>query len=218
MVATHYQRLGVEPSASTDEIRAAYRLLARRLHPDRLGDTTGPERDHAERRMREINESWEVLRDAGRRRRYDEGRLEGPRRAAASATAASARTGRSVTPADDDDLVDVLPEMGRFGAGAMRHGPWLVLVLVLGLIFVATAYAGGGDDPPAPRRAGSDLVAGSCVDTGAGTEVEVVPCTGPHEYVVVGVAATADSCPTGSEARRFSNASLWDCLSPADGS
>lgn len=212
MVATHYQRLGVEPSASTEEIRAAYRQLARRLHPDRLGDTTGPERVHAERRMREINESWEVLRDAGRRRRYDEGRLQGPRRPAA-ATPAPAGPGRAVAPVDDDDLVDVLPEMGRLGAGAMRHGPWLVLVLVLGLIFVGTAYAGGGSDEPAPpQRAGADVVPGSCIDTGPGTVVDVVPCSGPHELEVVGVAATAEGCPPDSEPRRFSNAGAWDCV------
>lgn len=212
MVATHYQRLGVEPSASTEEIRVAYRQLARRLHPDRLGDTTGPERVHAERRMREINESWEVLRDAGRRRRYDEGRLQGPRRAAARS--GSAPPGEAVAPVDDD-LVDVLPEMGAFGAGAMRHGPWLVLVVVLGLIFVVSAYAGGGtDDPEPPKRAGADLVPGSCIDTGPGTAVEPVSCSGPHEYVVVDLVATADACPPGTEARRFSNAGAWDCVRP----
>jgi curved DNA-binding protein CbpA len=61
---THYERLGVDPSASQAEIRAAYRVLARRNHPD-LADDGGPGD------MVAVNEAWRVLGDAERRAEYD---------------------------------------------------------------------------------------------------------------------------------------------------
>jgi len=59
---THYQLLGVLPTASLPEIRAAYVALARRHHPDRGGSAD---------RMKEINDAWTVLSDTRRRRAYD---------------------------------------------------------------------------------------------------------------------------------------------------
>lgn len=67
MAHTHYQRLGVAPHASHDEIRRAYRRLAQRHHPD--ANPEAPEEARAV--MVEINEAWEVLGDAERRRVYD---------------------------------------------------------------------------------------------------------------------------------------------------
>lgn len=66
---THYEVLGVRPTASDAEIRRAYLRLARRHHPDlRAGGAA----DGSEDAMRRINEAWAVLRSAERRRRYDE--------------------------------------------------------------------------------------------------------------------------------------------------
>ncbi|MDQ2826938.1 MAG: J domain-containing protein [Actinomycetota bacterium] len=61
---THYDRLGVEPTAPVENIQRAYRLLAMRHHPD-----VAPDADPAA--MAAINVAWEVLRDPVRRHDYD---------------------------------------------------------------------------------------------------------------------------------------------------
>ncbi|MBR0368482.1 MAG: J domain-containing protein [Clostridia bacterium] len=56
-----YELLNVAPTASRDEIRAAYRDLARRWHPDRF--MAGPERDWANNRMADINAAYRACLD-----------------------------------------------------------------------------------------------------------------------------------------------------------
>ena len=60
-----YAVLGVRPESSDDEIKRAYRKLARELHPDVNKD---PE---AERRFKEVSAAYQTLSDPGRRRQYD---------------------------------------------------------------------------------------------------------------------------------------------------
>jgi curved DNA-binding protein CbpA len=62
---TYYQILMVDPSADQDIISVVHRRLAQRYHPD---VDPGPE---ARTRMLEINEAWDTLKDAERRKRYD---------------------------------------------------------------------------------------------------------------------------------------------------
>ena len=205
--------MGVRPSASTDEIRTAYRELARRLHPDRLSDASPAERTLAERRMREINESWSVLREPVSRRRYDESRL------ASARTGSGRSSGISVEPRDqpdDDDLVDVAPSIGGVTGLLVRHLPWIVIVAVLVGIFVVTAYAGSSDDPSPGRTTATTVPAvGTCLSVASGPVATPVSCSGPYDVRVVARVDELHECPRGSERRRLFHDGKLDCVRPA---
>jgi len=63
----YYQTLGVPKSASEDEIKSAFRKLARKHHPDLAKDKKA-----AEEKFKEINEAYEVLSDPEKRKKYDQ--------------------------------------------------------------------------------------------------------------------------------------------------
>ncbi|MEW5941920.1 MAG: J domain-containing protein, partial [Chloroflexota bacterium] len=63
----YYKILGVERSASAEDIRKAYRKLALQYHPDR-----NPGNKQAEDRFKDINEAYQVLSDSQKRARYDQ--------------------------------------------------------------------------------------------------------------------------------------------------
>jgi len=62
----YYKVLGVSKSASTEDIKKAFRKLARRYHPD-----VNPGDKKSEEKFKEINEAYEVLSDPAKRRKYD---------------------------------------------------------------------------------------------------------------------------------------------------
>jgi len=84
----HYEVLQVHPRAEAEVIRAAYRALARKYHPD-LGGSP--------RRMIELNDAWDVLGDAARRAEYDASRGA----SAASQSAAPTQSGASTGPSTE---------------------------------------------------------------------------------------------------------------------
>ena len=63
----YYEVLGVVKSASEDEIKRAYKKMARKYHPD-----LNPDNKEAEEKFKEVNEAYEVLSDADKKARYDQ--------------------------------------------------------------------------------------------------------------------------------------------------
>src|ERR1043166_7156555 len=68
MKVNYYEVLGVERSASEQEIRERFRRLARENHPDRY---VGPDKGDAERRFQTLTEAVNVLTNASRRKQHD---------------------------------------------------------------------------------------------------------------------------------------------------
>ena len=123
----YYQILGVDRSASHEEIRKAYRKLARKYHPD-----INPGNKEAENKFKEISVAYDVLSDPEKRKLYDEfdeaglaaGFDAGKARSYRQWQEQSARSG-GTHGFDMGDLGDLFGDLGRsFGAGRQtRPGP-----------------------------------------------------------------------------------------------
>ena len=197
MARSYYDVLGVHPNASADTIRRAYRGGARELHPDRRTGASPEESAAAARAMQELNEAWGVLGDPARRSDYDR------------ALADAARPIRPVHPVDDDQpYPHPRAEPGDVAVAVVRGLPWVVMLTVLLLIFVFTAFAGRGSDG---RPSASDLV-GKCVEVQPGSEVHEVPCAEPNDGRVDLVAVRSSLCPSGAAVVRMPGERSWLCL------
>ena len=70
----YYEVLGVSKTATDDELKKAYRKLAKKYHPDANPDN----KEEAEAKFKEVNEAYEVLSDSQKRQMYDQFGFDGP--------------------------------------------------------------------------------------------------------------------------------------------
>ena len=120
---TPYEVLGVKPTATADEIRKAYRKLAKQFHPD-----LNPGKPEAEARFKSISAAYDLLSDAEKRGRYDRGEIDesGAERPRYSyrphAEGAQGWKYRPEGEMDVGDLDDLFEMFGRGGPGGARRG------------------------------------------------------------------------------------------------
>ncbi|WP_036478033.1 DnaJ C-terminal domain-containing protein [Myxosarcina sp. GI1] len=113
----YYQILGVSKTATQEEIKKAFRKLARKYHPD-----LNPGDKEAEQRFKDINEAQEVLSDSEKRAKYDQFGQYWKQ----AATGTSPGTGMGTAGVDFgqygsfDDFINEL--LGRFGAAGAAAG------------------------------------------------------------------------------------------------
>ncbi len=70
-MANYYETLGVDKSATKDQLKSAYRNLAKKYHPDMYSTASAEEKKKAEEKFKEINHAYEVLSDDNKRAAYD---------------------------------------------------------------------------------------------------------------------------------------------------
>lgn len=180
-------------TASADELRAAYRRLARRLHPDMHGGAPSAA-------MTALNEAWYVLRDPGRRAVYDASLRPAP--------SAPPRGDRSPIEADEPFEQFESEQRARLGFPI----GWMLVLGLLVVIFVFTAYAASSKREGEPGRVDGLLRPGECVDIDAQGYAFEVPCTGPHAGVVQLLPPFDAPCPSGSSSYRDRNAMSQVCV------
>ncbi len=165
-MADYYELLGVERNASADELKKAYRKLARELHPD-----ANPGDAAAEDRFKQVARAYEVLGDAEARARYDRFGERGVGGAGSGAGDGFGGGGLG-------DLFDAFfgGSAGPFGGGAARGpaGPprGQDLEVIANVAFEQAVF--GATVPVAVRTA---LRCDDCSGTGAGSGTKPVTCS-----------------------------------------
>ncbi|MGB2938552.1 MAG: DnaJ domain-containing protein, partial [Phycisphaerae bacterium] len=138
----YYEVLGVPRNAGRDDIRKAYRRLARKHHPD-----LNPGDAEAERRFKELGEAYEVLSDAKKRKVYDRFGHEGVRMGAGAAAGAGPFDGRYTWTGGGSPFEDVAFEAFAGSGGGPES--------ILEELFSRLGGARSRRPRPQSRRAGS---------------------------------------------------------------
>lgn len=143
----YYAELGVSKSATQDEIRKAYRKLARENHPD-----SNPGDSAAEEKFKRISEANDVVGDPAKRKEYDEFRSQVSSGGFGGFRAPGGGGGGSYTTTSDFDLGDL------FGGGAQAGGAGGFSDIFGGLFNQSRGGGGGAGRARAQRpRGGQDM-------------------------------------------------------------
>jgi len=113
MAKSYYEILGISKSATADEIKAAYRKLAKKFHPDLYTHASDAEKKKAEEQFKAVNHAYEVLSDEQKRKAYDTyGDENGPKMGAGGGAGAGGFG------FDMDDIFSTI--FNGFGGGSAR--------------------------------------------------------------------------------------------------
>ncbi len=203
----YYEVLGVEKTASEDEIKKAYRKIAIKYHPDR-----NPGNKEAEEKFKEAAEAYDVLHDAQKRQQYDQFGFNGPAGSGFGGFGGGAGM-------DMDDIFSMFGDIfgGRargfsgFGGGQHRpaqyRGGDLRLKVRLSLAEIATGVT-------KKFKVRKDVTCSHCHGSGAeaGSQAETCPtCHGAGVVTrtaqsIFGMMQTQSVCPTcGGEGKVIKN-------------
>ena len=167
-----YEVLGVERSASAEEIKKAYRRKAKELHPDRNADDPG-----AEAAFKEVNEAYEALKDADKKAAYDRfghAAFEGGMGGGPRGPRGGMHPGADFSSAFSDVFEDLFGDFmggGRGGGARQRASRGSDLRYNL-RVTLEEAYSGVQKSIRVPSLAGCD----ECNGTGAEGGAEPVSC------------------------------------------
>lgn len=186
MSPSHYDVLGVARDATPDEVRAAYRRLARRHHPDRMR-AAGTSDDE----MPRINEAYRVLSDPARRAVYDASRR--------TSAAPPGSRGSATSKVQDAPSARVWYDEPR----RTPNMPWRTLGVAGVLGVVAVVVLAQFAEPTAPAGPDGILRVGDCVTLLGNGDAEEVACVDePGELVVRAFVPFDATCPGRTEPHR----------------
>ena len=171
-IVDYYAILGVHPTAEDIVIRAAYKALAQRYHPDRFPGS----KDEAHRRMSDLTKAYEVLADPVRRPKYD-------RRRVAYTQSFAARfngTPKYASPAQaPDDLRSAAANRGKYRVAFFALMIVVVVLSTFNLVHYSTRLKGwlGTTMPtePTPLRATARAATDAPVAGTAGAKLDDMP-------------------------------------------
>ena len=160
-----YSVLGVQRGASDEEIKRAYRRLAKRLHPD-----VNPGKRAVEQQFHELNNAHELLSDPAKRQRFDRGEIdaEGRERGFGMGGHGGARAGREGGFSDFslDEVFQEFLRRGRRGAAGARAGMKSDAAAAQGLRLGFLEAALGGKRPVALAGRSVEVAIPAGIETG----------------------------------------------------